>query len=237
MKIIIFTTQTTHHTKFVLDIITKYPNTKVILENNQLKATFDTYHNFLSQQEKYEKKIFFNGHEKKIGDVISTLEVKNINDEQTAKLIKSFRPDIILVFGTSRIDKRIIDLLPGNFLNLHGGNPINYRGLDTHLWAIYHGDFAELVTSIHLVEPELDTGKLIGIKPLNLKSKMKLHQLRAENTNCCIDLALDAIHNYEKNKNFEFLTTGQKGRYYSFMPSDLKELCVKKFQNFTENIK
>lgn len=234
MKIIIFTTQTTHHTKFVLDIISKYPNTKVIQENNQVKATFDTFHNFQSEQETYEKNIFFNGHEKKIVDIISTLEVKNINDEQTAELIKSFGPDIIIVFGTSRINKTIIDLLPGKFLNLHGGNPINYRGLDTHLWAIYHEDFEELVTSIHLVEPKLDAGKLIAIKPLNLHSKMKLHQLRAENTLCCIALALDAIDNYE---NLEYLSSGQKGRYYSFMPSVLKELCVQKFQKFTENIK
>ena len=64
MKIIILTTQTTHHTKFVMDIIAKYPNTKIIQENEQIKAKFDTYHNFQSQQEIYEREIFFGGCEK-----------------------------------------------------------------------------------------------------------------------------------------------------------------------------
>ena len=236
MKIIIFTNQTTHHTKFVMDIISKYPNTKVVQENIPLAAPFDTYHVFQSQQETYERDLFFGGKDIRIGDIISTLEVKNINDKHTEKLIKSFCPDLILVFGTSRINRKIIDLLPGRILNLHGGNPVNYRGLDTHLWAIYHGDFDELVTSIHLVEAELDTGNLIDMRPLDLKSKMHLFQLRAENTICCIALALNALKEYENTGNFNFLNFGQKGRYYSFMPSVIKELCVKKFKQFTENI-
>ena len=236
MKIIIFTNQTTHHTKFVMDIISKYPNTKVVQENTSLKAPFDTYHVFQSQQETYERDFFFDGKDIQIVNIVSTLRVENINDLKTEKLIKLFSPDIILVFGTSRINRKIIGLMPGRILNLHGGNPTNYRGLDSHLWAIYHGHFDELVTSIHLVEPELDTGNLIDVRPLDLKAKMQFYQLRAENTKCCIGLALNAVNEYESTKNFKFMNSGQKGRYYSFMPSVLKELCVKKFNQFTENI-
>ena len=119
-------------------------------------------------------------------------------------------------------------MLPGKFLNLHGGNPITYRGLDSHLWAIYHEDFSELVTSIHLVEPELDTGKLINKRPIKLKSKMKLYQLRAENTLCCIALTLEALENLKNNGEFNFFDVWTERSLLFFYAVSIKRIMCKK---------
>ena len=46
-------------------------------------------------------------------------------------------------------------------INLHGGDPEKYRGLDSHLWSIYHEDWASLVSTLHVVSKDLDAGDSI----------------------------------------------------------------------------
>src|SRR5262249_30235149 len=111
-----------------------------------------------------------------------------------------------------------------------------YRGLDTHLWTIYHEDFANLVTTLHHLDADLDTGDIVVQSALPLAKGMHLHELRAVNTRTCVDLtatALGALHRLgtmPRRKQFG------RGRYYSFMPAVLKPLCVQRFERFTERL-
>ncbi|WP_377806343.1 hypothetical protein ABNQ38_06625 (plasmid) [Azospirillum sp. A29] len=87
----------------------------------------------------------------------------------------------------------LLSLCPGAFLNLHGGDPEDCRGFDTHLWAIYHGDFAALATTLHHVSPDLDAGDIVATLPLPLHRGMGLHQLRRSNTEICVRLVQEAL--------------------------------------------
>ena len=232
MKLLILTTQTTHHTKFVQDLAALWPETRVVIETRRLVAPFDTVHDYLAQQEMFERDRWFGGKDAKILDYAETVGVENINDSATLNLINEFSPDLVIVFGTGKILPAIIDLVPGRIVNLHGGDPEYYRGLDTHLWAIYHGELDQLVTCLHEVAPDLDTGAVIAQMQILLVQHMELYQLRAENTNCCIQLVSDAVRDFETQGVLKVTEQVKKGRYYSFMPAVLKDICVKKFRKY-----
>jgi methionyl-tRNA formyltransferase len=116
---------------------------------------------------------------------------------------------------------------------LHGGHPEEYRGLDSHLWAIYHEDFNNLVTTLHHVDPELDAGDVVLQEQLALTPGMELWQLRAVNTRACVRLCALALASLTQ---FDWLPARKQvtaGRYYSFMPAEFKAICIKKFAKYT----
>lgn len=236
MKILILTTQTTHHTKYVQAIVEHYPETKVVVETKVLEPKFVTFHDYLDDQNQYEQDLWFDGKNPKIDNFAETHIVHDANDLTVQEMIKNFAPDLAVVFGTGKIRPSIIELIPERILNLHGGDPEEYRGLDTHLWAIYHGEFNQLITCLHKVAPDLDTGDIVSKGQLTLAKNMRLHQLRAINTQVCIDLTLDAIKELKKNGAIKFSPQKKKGRYYSYMPSVLKTLCVEKFERYCRDL-
>jgi len=83
------------------------------------------------------------------------------------------------VFGTGVLRAEVLEVQPRKTLNLHGGDPEEYRGLDTHLWAIYEEKFSALVTTLHRVDKGIDTGEIVERTALRLKKSMELFQLRA----------------------------------------------------------
>ena len=115
-------------------------------------------------------------------------------------------------------------------------NPEKYRGLDSHYWSIYHGDF-KLETCLHVLNNKLDDGKIIFKKCIKLKKNLRIFQLRELNTINCIDIALNLFRLLHLGKKIK--TTKQKniGRYYSFMPSLLKINLEKKFLNYCNKLK
>ena len=121
-------------------------------------------------------------------------------------------------------------MAPKHIYNLHGGDPEIYRGLDTHLWAIFHKDFNNLYTTLHRVDPELDTGNVISKKKLSLKNISDLYKLRALNTEICCELVKNLLSQIKKNTLIKDYKQKKVGRYYSAMPSSLKSDCIKKFK-------
>ena len=121
-------------------------------------------------------------------------------------------------------------------LNLHGGNPERYRGLDTHLWSIYHNDFGDLVTTLHHVDADLDTGDIVFQSKLKVEAGTRLHQLRAINTKVCVNLFLVALGAFQSIGWLPSREQVSHGRYYSYMPAVLKEECIRKFNRYVTGL-
>ncbi len=235
-KIIILTTDTLHHSFFVQQILEKRDVEKVIIEKNSILPPFDIYHPFENKQGEYEKQNFFNNKNVKVSDLTDVVESDTINDSNIINLIKKISPDIIVIFGTRKISDDLIRQCPEGIINLHGGNPEEYRGLDTHLWAIYHRDYANLTTTLHRVVNKIDAGDIIFKKKIKIFKNMKFHSLRYYNTKICIELTLSALDMFEQIGNFRGKPLRKLGRYYSFMPSVLKDICVKRFNKYSEDL-
>lgn len=232
MKYAILTTPTLHHLYFVQSLSELSPPALIINENNSFKPNFDTFHAFEAEREDYELKFWFNQGKPDFQDFAPVQDVESINQVQVMDSLIQLQPDLIIVFGTGKIKPELISLFPNKIFNLHGGDPQTYRGLDSHLWAIYHGDFSGLVTTLHRLNSVLDDGDIVLQSDIELEKNLPLYALRQRNTEVCVCLSRALLALQGQNTIVSYQQRA-KGRYYSFMPSCLKSVCLKKFEKYT----
>ena len=65
---------------------------------------------------------------------------------------------------------------------------------------------------------------------------MSIKELRKKNTEICIKISLEALREFKNEGSFISRPQEKIGRYYSFMPSVLKEVCRIKFEKFSKTI-
>jgi methionyl-tRNA formyltransferase len=227
MRVVLLTTETTHHTYYVARLAETATIAAIVVETSTPKPPFDVLHPFEVARDEYEREVLLAGITTPISAIAPTETVVNVND--ALPVLRALTPDVVLVFGTSRLEPSVIEVATTACLNLHGGNPEEYRGLDTHLWAIYHRDFENLVTTLHHIAPDLDTGDIVAARPLPLSANMPIHELRSVNTKICLSLTQEALSEIEQG-TAPRRPQQKRGRYYSFMPAVLKERCVAEFE-------
>jgi len=236
LKVGILTTETLHHARFVQAVTEAYPLTRVYEEKRPISARFETAHPFEDSRADHERNTWFNGEDRSISDFAPVETYADINDPVCIKNLTEFEPDAIVVFGTGKISEDLINIRPDRIVNVHGANPEQYVGIDTHLWAIYHRDFEGLVTTLHRVESMMDRGGVVLSADIPITANMKLHQLRQANTEVCIQLVLSALDLLEKFDQFISRPQTMKGRRYSFMPAVLKDDCQRYFETYTASL-
>lgn len=234
-KTLILTTETTHHLYYLWKLSELCSIDRVIIETNTLSAPFETVHEFEQNRHEYEKNVLKSG-PSLIEEILPTHRFPSINQAECKDFLEVTKPDVIIVFGTGKICAEIISIPTIACLNLHGGAPEYYRGLDSHLWAIYHNDFRNIITTLHHMEPNLDTGKIVFEQQLDMSRSNTLEKLRIVNTDACIDMSALAIRGFSEFGYVPSREQLQQGRYYSFMPKELKEICLQKFNRFLKTI-
>ncbi len=232
MKLAILTSETPHHCYFVRELCSAY-ECLVVYETTGVTAPFETSHPFELDRDRQEWVRWFNGTAVALNDLCDTRATENINDQAAVSAVASFCPDALVVFGTRRIKGELLTQHQGRIFNLHGGDPEKYRGLDSHLWAIYHGDQSGIVTTLHHLNANLDDGDIIAQQKVPLSDIRGLAELRAHNTEACLHLTKTALVALEASGNVPSRPQRKKGRYYSFMPVVLKDICVRKFDLMT----
>ena len=234
-KTLILTTETTHHLYYLWKLSELCSIDRVIIETNTLSAPFETAHEFEQNRYEYEKSVLKSG-PLLIEEILPTHRFSSINQAECKDFIEVTKPDIIIVFGTGKICSEIISIPTTACFNLHGGAPEYYRGLDSHLWAIYHNDFSNIITTLHHMERNLDTGKIVFEQQLDISRSTTLEKLRIVNTEACINMTALAIRGISEFGYVPCREQLLQGRYYSFMPKDLKENSLQKFNRFLKTI-
>lgn len=236
MRLVILTTYTPHHVAFVRALARSHPIKRVVLETNVTRPSFDTAHSFEERRDGYEWRTWFAEARPEMRDFADTISFENINDPECIDQLNRVAPDVLISFGTGKLKSEVLSTCPDGALNLHGGDPERYRGLDSHLWSIYHRDAKGLITTLHRLNEKLDDGQIIQRQAITPPPNSGLHELRGYNTEVCIGLVSQALEKFSITKKFESKPQQKIGRYYSFMPAVLKELCVKRYPAFLKAI-
>jgi methionyl-tRNA formyltransferase len=237
MRLVILTTETLHHAFFVRELAKNYPDVMVMEETNVLHAPFPTEHPFERDRDAHERDAWFAGRSALLTDFAEVRCFATINGADAVAALANSACELVIVVGTGKLQPEVIAAVPSRrLLNLHGGDPEQYRGLDTHMWAIYHGDFSGLVTTLHMVAPEVDTGDVIASLPVPLRHRMRLPELRRANTEVALRLTMDAIDELGARGCIGAQPQQRKGRYYSFMPTVLKDICLSRFNRHCERL-
>lgn len=228
-KTVLLTTDTTHHLYFAWKLVESFGLQSVLLETAPPSFGFETRHSFEDLRDQYEREVLLAGCPGSFESLAETVRIERLNGTEGVETLRRLDPEVIIVFGTGKLVREVFGASSVISLNLHGGNPEQYRGLDTHLWAIYHRDFENLVTTLHTLEADLDAGDIVFQSQIDLSRTSQIQQLRAFNTRVCVQISILALDSLSSSGTLPMRRQIGKGRYYSAMPSVLKEGCIRKF--------
>ena len=147
------------------------------------------------------------------------------------------RPDVIISFGIGLMKPKFLNNFKNlKIVNLHGGDLRHYRGLDSHMWSIYHNDFKSLITTLHYVQKKIDSGNIIFTKKILINDKTKLVSIRSLNTINCVQIVIKFLRLIELRKKIKTTKNYSLGRYYSAIPNVLIDTCIKNYQKYIKKI-
>lgn len=88
-------------------------------------------------------------------------EIADVHQGDWDTWLSSFQPDIILINGTRILKKSLLDRFSMPVINIHAGITPMYRGVHGGYWALVNNDQANFGSTIHLVDPGVDTGQIL----------------------------------------------------------------------------
>ena len=230
-KIIILSSDTLHHRYFINNLQNFYPNLLFyIFETTSVSFKFKTGPTFEKKQYDYENKLFIKNIDKEINKN-KIKRFKNINSKESLKFIKKIDPDLGLVFGTRKLKTEVIKLFKDGLVNAHRGDPEQYRGLDSDIWAMYHNDFENIYSTIHYINKDLDSGNIIYKKKLKIDKNTRAYKVQGLTTIIMTQLFIKFLKDYSFGKVIA-KKQNKSGRYYSKIPYDLKNIAIKKFDKY-----
>lgn len=153
-----------------------------------------------------------------------TLLTKDINSTEVYENLNSFRPDIIIVRGTSIIRDPLINIKVKYFLNIHGSIVPNYRNVHGQFWAYYNKDYSNMGSSILHLTKEIDNGNVAfmsnldthpeNLKDLHLKTLILSNKLTEKLINDLI--SGNELKSTKQNKEIEPFY-GQTPKFFDFI--------------------
>ncbi len=94
--------------------------------------------------------------------VVPSHRVPSVNDDRVVDLLASLRPDLVVVNGTRIIAGHVLDSVHCPVINVHAGITPRYRGVHGGYWALVDGHPEWVGTTVHRVDPGIDTGGILG---------------------------------------------------------------------------
>lgn len=228
LQVLVLTTETSHHIHFVRQLVEVGYQVSVLSEK-QVTSSRASFREIEARRQEYEDGRWFPDGSLRLADLCPTVPTTSVNSAEGLLALDQLSPDVAITFGTRWIRKDALQLLPFERWNLHGGDPQKYRGLDSHLWALYHKDHCALTSTIHVLDPDLDAGDIIAGSQIDLGSAPELYMLRRANTDLVVDLVLGSLAHLEAVGRVPRMPQALNGRYYSSLPSVLWDKCTESY--------
>lgn len=83
------------------------------------------------------------------------------NGSECLKLLAELKPDIVIVYGTLIIGRKVIAASP-KLINLHTGLSPIYRGSDTIFWPLHNGEPDNVGVTVHRLDAGVDSGPILA---------------------------------------------------------------------------
>ncbi|MEQ8505294.1 MAG: formyltransferase family protein [Rhodospirillales bacterium] len=234
-RILILSTDTPHHRYFINQLIDNgIPLAGCLFETTSLEPPFPAGSVFASEEAAFEAAHFFTETRNDL-ERTEVHQFPDITKPDAVAAIQNSKPDLGVVFGTRRLTPDVISLFRDGLINMHRGIASEYRGLDSDLWAIYHRDWANIGGTVHMIDADLDTGPILATESLNISRNLACHQLRYHTTKIVTRLAVQSLKEYLAGA-MSGIPQNKLGRYYSFMPIDLKQIVARRFDRYCEQL-
>ena len=151
----------------------------------------------------------------------------SINSEANLRIIKSYKPDLLISILGNQIFKRpLIELAPKGCINLHTALLPKYRGLMPTFWVLKNNEKYTGV-SVFFVDDGIDSGPIIVQEKIEISNKTQ-QQLIKETKQLGMNLILKSIDLIAKDELTLIENPDSEKSYFSFPTrEDVKEFKQK----------
>lgn len=122
--------------------------------------------------------------------------LKNINEPDSLKFLRSFAPETIISVACPQIFKKDLINLTGRCINIHAALLPENRGRMPSFWALAKGETVTGVT-VHYINEGIDTGNIIVQKPIEISKKETWHSLQSKVAEVGATALLEALNKIE----------------------------------------
>ena len=239
MKIVVLTSNSLRH-KFLANTLSSYCDDALIIsECKPQTSSFDDSKNYTKIEnhfllrDKTEKSFFPNDNY----FIPKTLPIvyKEVNSPYVYEVIKNFKPDILIIFGSSIIKEPLLSLLPtGHIINLHLGISPYYRGSGTNFWPFVNNELEYLGSTILHLDAGIDTGDIICHVRPKIELNDNVHTLGCKIIKSSVESLIKIIKLLDEGKKLNRVKQWDvKDRYYKTKEFD--EIVLSKYKNNLKN--
>ncbi|MFA6635565.1 MAG: formyltransferase family protein [Candidatus Omnitrophota bacterium] len=130
---------------------------------------------------------------------VKVVNTRDINDDENIEIIKSIKPDLIVVVGTRKLKKEVFAAARYGAINMHAGILPFYRGADSEFWALYNNERDMLGVTVHFIDEGLDAGNVILDQKREVTPGDTYNSLRKKNIWLGAEKICEAIMKIEMN--------------------------------------
>jgi len=171
MKIGVLTSNQHRHTFFAnflaknlpVGVVVMEPKTASPREVGKGKEEDQILNRYFDERDQVERDILTGGDNLDLPSgvqVVTPLPGK-ISEAEVLDQLLAQQVDTLAVFGTSILKDPLLAAFRGRIVNIHLGVSPYYRGSGTNFWAMYNEDLHLVGSTIHYIDPGIDTGEII----------------------------------------------------------------------------
>ena len=157
---------------------------------------------------------------------------KDLNSLSISNFISGICPDIAITYGTNILDNSILNLLPIEKYNIHGGISPWYRGNITHFWPSYMLEPQMTGLTMHRLTAILDGGPIIHQNTGILVRGDGLHELACRTVKSFFSELSEVI---DRIASKDYLLINQKSSGKLWLSSDWNPNHLRLIYNQFEN--
>jgi folate-dependent phosphoribosylglycinamide formyltransferase PurN len=139
--------------------------------------------------------------------------VESHNSDVCLAIIRDLQPDIVAIYGTLVIGRKLIASIPRG-INIHTGISPRYRGSDTNFWPVYNEEPEHLGVTVHRLDAGIDSGAILARGRPNIARLDDEHVIFARAVQLGADLLCGAIRREHAGRANPLPQNLDKGREY-----------------------
>jgi len=240
MKVVIFTGNALRHKFFANTIVDSVDDVLVISEcreNDQMNKSYGENDSIISHfNRRYlTEKRYFAGNDEFRTKCIPIL-YKEVNSELIFEKIQSFKPDVMIVFGSSIIKEPILSLGEKNrFINLHLGLSPYYKGNGTNFWPFINDELEFLGSTILHLDSGIDTGDIITHVRPKIDEQDDVHSLGCKIIKDSVKMIIEILKRIENDQEINRIPQWDIQNEKVYRLKVFNEQILKKYFEIMEN--
>ena len=124
---------------------------------------------------------------------VPVIAIDSINTPAAIAEIRRLAPAVVLLVSCRMLSAETLAAMPCPVLNFHAGITPHYRGLMGGYWARIRGDEENFGSTVHLVDPGVDTGDILYQARMRPSSRDTMHTYPLLQTAASVDIVARAV--------------------------------------------